>query len=88
MNVSLTSTLEGMVKTLVKSGRYNSASEVVRDGLRLIEEREQLREIKLVALREAIQEGRDSGPSTSWDLEDFKTRAKERYENSLSNSAS
>lgn len=88
MNVSLTSTLEGMVKTLVKSGRYNSASEVVREGLRLIEEREQLRQIKLAALREAIQEGRDSGPSAPWDVDDFKEKARERHEKGVGNSAS
>lgn len=79
MNVSLTSKLEGMVKKLVKSGRYNSASEVVRDGLRLLEDREQLREIKLQELRRAIQKSRDSGPSTPWDLDDFKSRAKKRH---------
>ncbi len=79
MNVSLTSKLEGMVKKLVKSGRYNSASEVVRDGLRLLQDREQLREIKLQELRKAIREGRDSGPGTPWDLDDFKSKAKKRY---------
>jgi len=80
MNVSLTSKLEGMVKKLVKSGRYNSASEVVRDGLRLLEDREQLREMKFRELRKLIQEGRDSGPGAPWDLDDFKSRAKKRYE--------
>ncbi|GMQ83209.1 MAG: type II toxin-antitoxin system ParD family antitoxin [Rhodothermia bacterium] len=78
MNVSLTSKLEGMVKKLVKSGRYNSASEVVRDGLRLVDEREQLRKIKLQALREAIQEGLDSGPPTEWDVDEFKRDARKR----------
>jgi len=80
MNVSLTSKLEGMVKKLVKSGRYNSASEVVRDGLRLLEDREQLREMKLQELRRLIQEGLDSGPAVPWDLDDFKSRARKRYE--------
>lgn len=79
MNVSLTSKLEGMVRKLVKSGRYNSASEVVRDGLRLVQDREQLREIKLHELRKAIQEGRESGPGTPWNLDEFKISAKKRY---------
>jgi len=78
MNVSLTSKLEGMVKKLVKSGRYSSASEVVRDGLRLIDEREQLRQIKLQALKEAIKEGRESGESIPFDAEDIIKRGRER----------
>jgi putative addiction module CopG family antidote len=42
--------LERVVEAVVKSGRYNSASEVVREGLRLVEERE----TKLQALHEAL----------------------------------
>lgn len=80
MNVSLTSRLEGLVKKLVRDGRYNSASEVVRDGLRLIEEREQLRQIRIQELRKAIREGRDSGPGVPWDLDDFKRSARKRHE--------
>jgi antitoxin ParD1/3/4 len=53
MNVSLTPELEKLVNDEVKSGRYKSASEVVREGLRLI----RLRETKLQALRRDLQEG-------------------------------
>lgn len=53
---------ESLVRELVESGRYASASEVIRDALRLMEEREDLRQAKLDALREAIREGVESGP--------------------------
>jgi antitoxin ParD1/3/4 len=55
MNVSLTPELEKLVYEEVKSGRYKSASEVVREGLRLI----RLREAKIEALRRDIQLGID-----------------------------
>jgi antitoxin ParD1/3/4 len=67
---------ESFVRELVSSGRYSSASEVLRDGLRLLEEREQLREIKLKALREAIQEGLDSGNYEPWDVEEIKAEGR------------
>lgn len=54
MNVSLTPHLEAMVREKVASGRYTSSSEVVREALRLLEERE-----KLNNLRSAIQVGLD-----------------------------
>jgi antitoxin ParD1/3/4 len=51
MNVSLTKELESLVNKKVKSGMYQTASEVVREGLRLLKERDQLewlrREIQL-----------------------------------------
>lgn len=43
MNVSLTPELEKFVSTKVESGRYNSASEVVREALRLLEQQDQAR---------------------------------------------
>lgn len=70
---------EGFIKALVESGRYASASEVLRDGLRLVEEREQLRAIKLEALKAAIQEGIDSGPPEPWDIEEIIAKAKARH---------
>ncbi|MDO9057861.1 MAG: type II toxin-antitoxin system ParD family antitoxin [Bradyrhizobium sp.] len=53
---------EGFIEGLIESGRYSTASEVMRDGLRLIEEREEHRKAKLEALRAEIQKGFDSGP--------------------------
>ena len=47
MNVSLTAELEEFVKNKVQTGRYNSASEVVREALRLLEEHEQVRVAQL-----------------------------------------
>ncbi len=67
---------ENLVKDLVTSGRYATASEVVREGLRLVEEREELRQIKLQALRDAIREGMESGAATSFDLQDILSEAK------------
>ena len=63
MNVSLPKKQEQYVKSLVKKGRYNSASEVVRTGLRLLEEREEINKLKLKELKRLVQEGLDSGPA-------------------------
>lgn len=57
MNVSLTPELERFVDQKVKEGLYGTASEVVRDGLRLLNERDQERKVKLEALRQAVTEG-------------------------------
>ena len=57
MNVHLTSELEQLVQTKVKSGRYNSASEVVREALRLFEERDELLELRKDAIRQQIDAG-------------------------------
>jgi antitoxin ParD1/3/4 len=57
MNVSLTPELERFIGGLVESGRYRSASEVVRAAVRLLEDREREREVKLEALRTAVGEG-------------------------------
>ncbi len=54
MNVSLTPELEKFVTTKVHSGRYNSASEVIREALRLLEEQEQIRQAQLSAFRQEI----------------------------------
>ena len=51
---------KGVSKGKVKIGRYNSASEVVREALPLLEERDQLRELRIEKLRREIQKGIDS----------------------------
>lgn len=59
MNVSLTPELEGMINEKVNSGMYNSGSEVVREGLRLLQERDKVREEKLQWLRREVKKGTD-----------------------------
>jgi antitoxin ParD1/3/4 len=54
---------EEFIASLIASGRYSTASEIIRDGLRMVEEREQDREARLEALRAEIQKGLDSGPA-------------------------
>lgn len=56
-NVVLTDHHEEVIDRLVKSGRYQNASEVLREGLRLIELREAREAAKLAALRDAVEVG-------------------------------
>ncbi len=58
-NVVLTEHHEKLLERLVSSGRYQNASEVLREGLRLVETKEAEDEAKLKALRAAVQEGID-----------------------------
>lgn len=59
MNVSLTPELEGYVHEKVQSGRYTSASEVVREALRMLQERDESRLADLEAMRVHVQRGID-----------------------------
>lgn len=63
MNVSLGERWEKFVESTVREGRYSSASEVVREGLRLVEERE----AKLTALRETLNASIEAGGNVSED---------------------
>jgi antitoxin ParD1/3/4 len=56
-NVVLSEHQHQLVETLVQSGRYQNASEVLREGLRLIEERDRREEAKLKALKQAARQG-------------------------------
>jgi len=78
MNVNLTPQLEELVRSKVASGLYTSASEVVREALRLMDEQDQLRVAKLEQLRSDVRQGLDSGPSETWDAEAVKLKARTR----------
>lgn len=52
---------ESFIKEQIQQGRYASASEVVRDGLRTLEDRQKLQSLELAALRKELRRGADSG---------------------------
>lgn len=56
-SVALGSHFENFIATQIREGRFNSASELIRASLRLMEERE----MRLAALRQALREGENSG---------------------------
>lgn len=78
INVNLGPQLEDMVRQKVASGLYTSASEVVREALRLMEAQDPLSEAKLGQLRQDIREGLDSGEPTPWDAEAIKREGRQR----------
>lgn len=64
---ALGSHFENFIDEQLRSGRYNNASEVVRDGLRMLEDRENLRQIKIAEIRRSIEESRRDGHTTPAD---------------------
>jgi antitoxin ParD1/3/4 len=66
-SVSLSDHLAEFIESQVETGRYGSASEVVRAALRLLEDQE----TRLAALRDALVAGEASGPSEPFDFDDF-----------------
>lgn len=81
MHVSLTPTLEELVRKKVESGRYNNASEVVREALRLMQSQDEIYEAKLEQLRQALAEGERSGIAKDFSfkrlMEELDREAKE-----------
>ncbi len=61
MNISITPELEKFVHAKVESGLYNSASEVMREALRLLAERDEFQRKRVEAMDALIQQGMDSG---------------------------
>jgi antitoxin ParD1/3/4 len=65
-SITLGSYFDQFIQGVLRKGRYKNASEVVRAGLRLLEEEEQ----KIIALRQAIDEGINSGLAEDFDPEE------------------
>jgi antitoxin ParD1/3/4 len=86
MKVSLTPELEQYVNGKVQSGLYHSASEVIREGLRLLRQKDEVHQKKLQGLRRDIQVGIDQakrGQVSSFNeqtLEEIKSEGRERLE--------
>ncbi|WP_349740689.1 type II toxin-antitoxin system ParD family antitoxin [Roseateles cavernae] len=75
-NVNLTPLLDEMVRSKVSSGLYGSASEVVREALRLLQEQDRQREVKLEELRREVHRGLDSRASESWSAAELRAKAR------------
>lgn len=81
MNVHIGETLEKFVQDLIQTGLYQSQSEVIREGLRLLKEREDLRNLRLEELRSEIRKGIDSsgrGESEPFDIGEIKAEGRKR----------
>ncbi len=73
-SITIGDDLNHFVATQVASGRYGSVSEVVRAGLRMLEEHE----AKLRALRAALREGEESGTPTAFDFDALAERKRRK----------
>jgi antitoxin ParD1/3/4 len=81
MNISLTPELEELVHQKVASGLYHSASEVIREGLRLLKEQDALKEYRLEELRREIRVGLEQsarGESAPLDMDAVKEEVRKR----------
>jgi len=79
VNVSLTPKLEDFLKRKVETGMYNSVSEVVREALRLLEDRDNINASKLEGLRQDIDKGissLDRGEGRLLDSESIKAKGR------------
>ncbi|MFD1254886.1 Antitoxin ParD1 [Devosia equisanguinis] len=74
-SVSLSDHFAEFVDDQVETGRYGSASDVIRAGLRLLEEHE----AKVKALHDAIRAGEESGPATPFDRDAFLAELQSRH---------
>ena len=85
MNVSLTQALAEFVEKEVASGNYSTASEVVRDGLRMLREERAVYEEKLASLKREVQRGIeqiDAGQFSDLTLPEIYAQVKEKQSGS------
>ncbi|HSD13809.1 MAG TPA: type II toxin-antitoxin system ParD family antitoxin [Flavobacterium sp.] len=73
-SISLGNHFESFIESSINTGRFNNASEVVRAGLRLLEDEEN----KIIALKKALQEGIESGIAKDFDRKEFLETLKAR----------
>ena len=88
MNISITPELEDLIAKKVKTGMYHSASEVIREGLRLLKERDEMKELRLKELKKEIQKGYDSatnGESIEWNVTKLKDKVRSQALNGKKN---
>lgn len=78
MTIALSKQLETLIEEKIASGRYQSASEVMQEALRLLEESERLEMVKLSGLRRDVQAGLDSGEPVPFDKEAIRQLAQNR----------
>lgn len=72
MTIDVGEELHGFVESLVQSGRYKTHSDVIRDGLRLLQEQQAASQLEM--LQQLIDEGINSGKPVSWDADEFLRR--------------
>lgn len=78
MNINLSPQLESMVREKVSAGLYTSASEVVREALQLMQEKDEVRATRLGELRQEIKAGLDSGPSSPLNMREVVAEGQRR----------
>jgi antitoxin ParD1/3/4 len=74
MTIDTGNELRGFVESMVDSGQYKTNSEVIREGLRLLQEKKAAS--KLETLRRLIDEGENSGDPVNWSVDDFLSAMK------------
>jgi len=80
MTVAFTEPMAAEIRAAVETGQYASASEIVREAMRLWMERQERKQQEIERLRKAWDEGIASGPGEPWNLERFLEEAHARFQ--------